>query len=362
NTSGKPLATPLDEIQVDDKLHFIEELVKIMDREVKHLKQSRIPIAKVMAISVISVSLNSSEETSGALRRRVMILAPGQPLPHGRPYRYHLNGRIIIRPSYDYSSTSPSRKRSRSPAAYVLLSSPIPRAYRGTDLEMDDDVERSNGIDINLKIQTKIDKFIAYADALRGRGIDARVVVEAVDREEIETGMRDLVEAIESVQRDQGHKIIATRQQSADMLERIKELERDNMRLRDMIDVASHRVTRSQHRELCVQRKMRQIQHFRFYDRIRIARLRGLSHGRAFGLSRSEYRSLDNYVILLPPGSNVPSPVPKGCQVYLAQVTSKKTEDKSEEKQLEDVPIVREFLKVFPKDLPGLPPARQVEF
>ncbi|GJZ27433.1 putative reverse transcriptase domain-containing protein [Tanacetum coccineum] len=33
----------------------------------------------------------------------------------------------------------------------------------------------------------------------------------------------------------------------------------------------------------------------------------------------------------------------KGCQVYLAQVTSKKTEDKSEEKRLEDVPIVREF-------------------
>ncbi|GKB52483.1 putative reverse transcriptase domain-containing protein [Tanacetum coccineum] len=41
------LAIPLDEIQVDDKLHFIEEPVKIMDREVKRLKQSRIPIVKV---------------------------------------------------------------------------------------------------------------------------------------------------------------------------------------------------------------------------------------------------------------------------------------------------------------------------
>ncbi|GKE10352.1 putative reverse transcriptase domain-containing protein, partial [Tanacetum coccineum] len=51
----------------------------------------------------------------------------------------------------------------------------------------------------------------------------------------------------------------------------------------------------------------------------------------------------------------------KGCQVYLAQVTSKKTEDKSKEKRLEDVPIVREFLEVFLEDLPGLPPARQVE-
>ncbi|GJV99742.1 putative reverse transcriptase domain-containing protein [Tanacetum coccineum] len=54
--------------------------------------------------------------------------------------------------------------------------------------------------------------------------------------------------------------------------------------------------------------------------------------------------------------------IEKGCQVYLAQVTSKKAEDKSEERRLEDVPIVREFSEVFPEDLPGLPPARQVEF
>nr|GEU60665.1 putative reverse transcriptase domain-containing protein [Tanacetum cinerariifolium] len=54
--------------------------------------------------------------------------------------------------------------------------------------------------------------------------------------------------------------------------------------------------------------------------------------------------------------------IQKGCQVYLAQVTSKKAEDKSEEKRLEDVPIVWEFPEVFPEDLPGLPHARQVEF
>ncbi|GKC88776.1 hypothetical protein Tco_1149425, partial [Tanacetum coccineum] len=54
--------------------------------------------------------------------------------------------------------------------------------------------------------------------------------------------------------------------------------------------------------------------------------------------------------------------IEKGCQVYLAQVTTKKAEDKSEEKRLEDVPIVREFPEVFPEDLPGLPPTRQVEF
>nr|GEZ43275.1 hypothetical protein [Tanacetum cinerariifolium] len=41
------LSIPLDEVQLDDKLHFIEELVEIMDREVKRLKQSHIPIVKV---------------------------------------------------------------------------------------------------------------------------------------------------------------------------------------------------------------------------------------------------------------------------------------------------------------------------
>nr|GEW81969.1 hypothetical protein [Tanacetum cinerariifolium] len=45
--SDEPLAIPLDEIQIDDKLNFIEEPVKIMDQEVKLLKQSRILIVKV---------------------------------------------------------------------------------------------------------------------------------------------------------------------------------------------------------------------------------------------------------------------------------------------------------------------------
>ncbi|GKG08372.1 hypothetical protein Tco_0334204, partial [Tanacetum coccineum] len=45
--SEETLAIPLDEIQIDDKLHFIEEPVKIIDREVKRLKQSCIPIVKV---------------------------------------------------------------------------------------------------------------------------------------------------------------------------------------------------------------------------------------------------------------------------------------------------------------------------
>ncbi|GKD40986.1 reverse transcriptase domain-containing protein, partial [Tanacetum coccineum] len=51
-----------------------------------------------------------------------------------------------------------------------------------------------------------------------------------------------------------------------------------------------------------------------------------------------------------------------GCPIFLAHVTTKETEDKSEKKRLEDVPIIRNFPEVFPKDFPGLPPTRQVEF
>ncbi|GJU50731.1 putative reverse transcriptase domain-containing protein [Tanacetum coccineum] len=45
--ADEPLAVPLDGLHIDDKLHFVEEPVEIMDREVKRLKQSRIPIFKV---------------------------------------------------------------------------------------------------------------------------------------------------------------------------------------------------------------------------------------------------------------------------------------------------------------------------
>ncbi|GKE55943.1 hypothetical protein Tco_1495128, partial [Tanacetum coccineum] len=120
--------------------------------------------------------------------------------------------------------------------------------------------------DIDPKIQVEIDECIAYADTLRAKGIVVRVVVETVPREEVETGARGVVEvrddrathlvvpddipelaqeevqAIESIQRDQGHRIVATSQQGTMISERISELERDNTRLRGMLDAASQRV------------------------------------------------------------------------------------------------------------------------
>ncbi|GJX54009.1 hypothetical protein Tco_0282378 [Tanacetum coccineum] len=119
----------------------------------------------------------------------------------------------------------PSRKRRRSPMTSVSALPPVsgslspiradlipsPKRVRDSsylaDVEVDpketslrDDViirgsdEPHLEQDIDPEIQAKIDECFAYADALRDRGIDARVVVEAVDREESETGTRGLVE------------------------------------------------------------------------------------------------------------------------------------------------------------------------
>ncbi|GJZ45068.1 putative reverse transcriptase domain-containing protein [Tanacetum coccineum] len=45
--SDESLVIPLEELRVDDKLHFVEEPIEVMDREIKQLKRSRIPIIKV---------------------------------------------------------------------------------------------------------------------------------------------------------------------------------------------------------------------------------------------------------------------------------------------------------------------------
>ncbi|GJT63716.1 putative reverse transcriptase domain-containing protein [Tanacetum coccineum] len=45
--SDETLVIPLEELRVDDKLHFVEEPIEVMDREIKQLKRSHIPIIKV---------------------------------------------------------------------------------------------------------------------------------------------------------------------------------------------------------------------------------------------------------------------------------------------------------------------------
>ncbi|GJV48054.1 putative reverse transcriptase domain-containing protein, partial [Tanacetum coccineum] len=213
--------------------------------------------------------ITSSTQRSPVIpRRRVMILAPGQPIPHGRPYCSHPNGPVHMmtvrkrvgplpiqqlaassdlhsytssdsssrhsfsdHSSPDLLSTSagPSRKRRRSPMTSVPASPPVSRALspvradlipspkrirspksatnlegcsedsfepyvprevrlgvdvedesyeqsrsKGTDIEVDDDVERSDEIDID-PVEAVIEAYFDFADTIIASGVDVRV-------------------------------------------------------------------------------------------------------------------------------------------------------------------------------------------
>ncbi|GJT04931.1 hypothetical protein Tco_0839393 [Tanacetum coccineum] len=62
--ANEPLVVSLDGLHFDDKLQFVEEPVKIMDREVKWLKRSRIPLIKV-----------ASDDLRGALSVAILLFA-----------------------------------------------------------------------------------------------------------------------------------------------------------------------------------------------------------------------------------------------------------------------------------------------
>ncbi|GKB27468.1 hypothetical protein Tco_0866869 [Tanacetum coccineum] len=337
--------------------------------------------------------ITSSTQRSPVIpRRRVMILAPGQPIPHGRPYRYHLNGpvhmmtarkrvgplpthRLAMRHSADHSSSDssseassdfnsdassdsssrhslpnhsshdlpstsagPSRKRRRSPMASVpalpLVSGalspvradliPSPKRVRdsgyladvevdpsevrlgvdvedesfeqsrsrGTDLEVDDDVERSEEPHSEPEIdpvEAVIEACFDFADIIRARGVDVRVEAVTAAWDDVETSARDpimvsddgdtphvvpevipepaqeeravegthetlgdlvqrfhdhteailvhRIQVIKGFQREQGDRIIGIESAVTALTERIAELERDNKRLRGTASV-----------------------------------------------------------------------------------------------------------------------------
>ncbi|GKD48366.1 hypothetical protein Tco_1277342 [Tanacetum coccineum] len=250
-------------------------------------------------------------------------------------------------PDLPSTSMGPSRKRRRSPTTSIPTLSPVfgalspvradlipsPKRVKDSgylaDVEVDPMISlRDDAIvrvsdephleqDIDPEIQAEIDECIAYADALRDKWIDARVIVEAVDRDETDTGVRgpvevrvkrvthpampedipavvftyetlgDLVQrfhdhtqaipvyriqAIEGVQREQGHMIVGVESAVTTLIERVAELERDNRRLKGTVSVESQRVDRLQRDMSRTQRELRQMRRLRFYDRVRVGR------------------------------------------------------------------------------------------
>ncbi|GJU15169.1 putative reverse transcriptase domain-containing protein [Tanacetum coccineum] len=86
-----------------------------------------------------------------------------------------------------------------------------------------------------------------------------------------------------------------------------------------------------------------------------------------FGNETLVFRGAESYIgresrLTVISCSKVQEYMAKGCHVFLAQISATKEDDKSERKQVKDIPIVRDFPEVFPEDLPGLPLIRPVEF
>ncbi|GKA46986.1 putative reverse transcriptase domain-containing protein [Tanacetum coccineum] len=227
-------------------------------------------------------------------------------------------------PNLSSTSAGPSRKRRRSPMTSVPALLPVSGALPPVCADLIPSPKRVRDSSYLADVEAEIDECFAYADALRDRGIDARVIVEAVDRDEIEIGVRSLVEvrvkrvthpvmpedipepsqegaveatyetlgdlvqmfhdhtqailvhriqAIEEVQREQGHRIVGVELAVIALTEKIAELERDNKRLRGTTSVESQRVDRLQRGMSRMQRELRQMRRLRFYDRVRVGRL-----------------------------------------------------------------------------------------
>nr|GFD00410.1 hypothetical protein [Tanacetum cinerariifolium] len=179
-------------------------------------------------IPSVEVALPSSQflpASPSVRRRRVPILLPEQPIPHGPPYRYHPNGPVhrmttrkrvglrltyclAVRHSVNYSSLyhftfddssrdSPSSSSSETSSDSFIDALSDSSSSHSSLGHIDADVERSDETylepDIDLEIQAEIDECITYVDALRAKEIDVRVVVETIDLDEDETGVRGLV-------------------------------------------------------------------------------------------------------------------------------------------------------------------------
>ncbi|GKB18201.1 retrovirus-related pol polyprotein from transposon TNT 1-94 [Tanacetum coccineum] len=104
--ANEPLAVLLDGLHIDDKLHFVEEPVEIMDRKVKRLKQSRIPIVKV-AFRRIRDAFSVYDFTLSIHSLKIQQQFP--PSQYGSIHpNQHYSSIYPSQPQFNHSSAQPS--------------------------------------------------------------------------------------------------------------------------------------------------------------------------------------------------------------------------------------------------------------
>nr|GEV38365.1 hypothetical protein [Tanacetum cinerariifolium] len=328
------LIISLEEIQLDDKLHFIEELIEIMACEVKHLKQSRIPIVKVSvapeigAVAVASPArvldldthssseADPSESSPPPVSEAPMVLtflcsndskSDTEMLErHVSPTPYDA---MLTRDSSSESSAGPSRKRCRSSATINSVEEDI-----NTDVLADIDADAT-------VVQVAVDRDVeAGVDAGIGMKVDVRINVEDKVEDEVESSDRGTIEVevdvvvgidipdgmlmpdvlehleqveellqdiykhvmeiplqrtkdIETVRRELEARSLIAGVERASLLELVASLERSNARLRGTEMMESARADKFQRRMSFMKSELSQIYRFRYYDRMRFRRL-----------------------------------------------------------------------------------------
>ncbi|GJT22522.1 hypothetical protein Tco_0892459 [Tanacetum coccineum] len=182
------------------------------------------------------------------LPRRPAVLVPTSSVPAVSPVRGAL---FPVRADL---SPPPKRIRYSDSVTNLEISSEdgyesyVPREV-GLGVDFEDNYEPYTEPDIDSDIQADIDECIAYADAIRARGMDDKDVVETTIEEEVGSRERHadgVVKVTYETLGVLGHGIVRVDLEVTTMTKRINALERDNTRLRGMLDVESQRVDRLQ--------------------------------------------------------------------------------------------------------------------
>nr|GEY95126.1 retrovirus-related Pol polyprotein from transposon TNT 1-94 [Tanacetum cinerariifolium] len=192
--------------------------------------------------------------------------------------------------SPDLSSTSagPSRKRRRSPMTSVPALPLVSEALSPVRTDLIPPPKRVKDIGYLADVEddpreTRVDRVVHPAmpedipePAQEGAAeVTYETLRDLVQRFHDHTQAIPVhrIQTIEGIQKEQGRRIVGVESAIIALTERVAELERDNQRLRGTASVESQRVDGLQRSMSRMQREMRKMRRFRFYDRVRVSRL-----------------------------------------------------------------------------------------
>nr|GEX71268.1 putative reverse transcriptase domain-containing protein [Tanacetum cinerariifolium] len=121
--ADEPLAVPLDGLHFDDKLHFVEEPVEIVDHEVKRLKQSRIPLVKARSWCI------PSEDPYEEAAQQLLEQAPRSPEYVPDPIELEDHVASAPTPLLPPSFLSPRIRPPHTRAAMAQMRAAVPSTY-----------------------------------------------------------------------------------------------------------------------------------------------------------------------------------------------------------------------------------------